>query len=107
MEEMFSDKALMSPDNFGLQPDYHSLMMNSGVGGVIPFRDATRLPVFGSDELMSAAASVISEAASFTPPEIRHEDDTSSTAIKAKIAAHPRYPRLLQAYIDCHKVITN
>lgn len=96
MEEMY--KALMSPDNFGLTPDYHSLMMNSGVGGVIPFRDTTRLPVFGSDELMSAAAS---EAGSFTPPEIH---DASSAAIKAKIAAHPCYPRLLQAYIDCHKV---
>lgn len=86
----YSDKALMSPDNFILPSDYNSFI-SSGV-----FR-----PMFGSDELLSAA-SAISEAASFTP-EIRRDEDMSS-AIKAKIASHPRYPRLLQAYIDCQKV---
>ncbi|MQM07726.1 hypothetical protein Taro_040568 [Colocasia esculenta] len=32
------------------------------------------------------------------------EGFSSSSAIKAKIAAHPRYPHLLDAYIDCQKV---
>lgn len=74
-----------------------------------------RIPTFGSDELLSAAASAISEAAapiSSTPPpppppphEIQPpEVEDVSTVIKAKIASHPCYPRLLEAYIDCQKV---
>ena len=35
--------------------------------------------------------------------EIQREKDMSSV-IKAKIASHPSYPRLLEAYIDCQKV---
>ncbi|KAL9423879.1 hypothetical protein AB3S75_035884 [Citrus x aurantiifolia] len=71
-----------------------------------------RIPTFGSDELLSAAASAISEAAapiSSTPPPHPHEIqppevEDVSTVIKAKIASHPCYPRLLEAYIDCQKV---
>lgn len=77
-----------------------------------------RFPVYGSDELMSAA-SAISEAASATA-ELRrtsrrdhlnnyHNNCSSNpgqppSLVKAKIASHPYYPRLLQAYIDCQKV---
>lgn len=86
----YSDKALMSPENLLLPSDYQSFISCGA------FR-----PMFGSDELLSAA-SAISEAASVTR-EIQREEDMSS-AIKAKIASHPRYPRLLQAYIDCQKV---
>ncbi|KAK9277256.1 hypothetical protein L1049_006795 [Liquidambar formosana] len=87
----FSDKALMSPDNLILPSDYQCLI-SSGA-----FRS-----MFESDELLSAA-SAISEAASITPHEYQREEDMCS-AIKAKIASHPRYPRLLEAYIDCQKV---
>ncbi|KAK5838742.1 homeobox protein knotted-1-like 6 [Gossypium arboreum] len=86
----YADKALMSPENLILPSDYHAWLCSSG-----------RVPMFGSDELISAA-SAISEAASITP-EIRREEDMSCV-IKAKIASHPSYPRLLQAYIDCQKV---
>ncbi|KAL2903278.1 Homeobox protein knotted-1-like 6 [Bienertia sinuspersici] len=88
----YSDKALMSPENLLLPSDYHhSFIMNSG---------NTTAVRFGSDELISATC--ISESASITP-EMPPDDDTSSS-IKAKIASHPHYPRLLQSYIDCHKV---
>ncbi|GLT50371.1 hypothetical protein SLA2020_238610 [Shorea laevis] len=89
--EYAPDKPLMSPpDSLIVPSDYHALLCSSG-----------RVPMFGSDELLSAA-SAISEAASFTP-EIQQEEDMSFI-IKAKIASHPSYPRLLEAYIDCQKV---
>ncbi|GLU21653.1 hypothetical protein SLE2022_377810 [Rubroshorea leprosula] len=88
--EYASDKALMLPDNPILPSDYHALLCSSG-----------RVPMFGSDELLSAA-SAISEAASIAP-EIQREEDMTSI-IKARIASHPSYPRLLEAYIDCQKV---
>jgi hypothetical protein len=91
-------KALMSPDNLIIPTaDYYQGFLSSA--GAL--RDHHRIPIFGSDELLSAA-SALSEAASFTP-EIQREEDMSSV-IKARIASHPCYPRLLQAYIDCQKV---
>ncbi|KAK8627421.1 hypothetical protein V6N13_135033 [Hibiscus sabdariffa] len=86
----YADKALISPESLILPSDYHAWLCSSG-----------RVPMFGSDELISAA-SAISEVASITP-EIRREEDVSCV-IKAKIASHPSYPRLVQAYIDCQKV---
>ncbi|KAE8716553.1 Homeobox protein knotted-1-like 2 [Hibiscus syriacus] len=86
----YADKALMSPENLILPSDYDAWLCSSG-----------RSPMFGFDELFSAA-SAISEAASITP-EIRREEDISCV-IKAKIVSHPYYHRLLQAYIDCQKV---
>ncbi|KAK1268251.1 Homeobox protein knotted-1-like 6 [Acorus gramineus] len=53
------------------------------------FRD--RIPIFGSDPV-------------FAPPPAPTAEEEISAAIKAKIASHPRYPRLLEAYIDCQKV---
>ncbi|CAO2828850.1 unnamed protein product [Amaranthus hypochondriacus] len=85
--EDYSDKSLISPDNLILPSDYHSLIMNSG---------NTTAVRFGSDELINATC--LSESTSVTP------DDHTSNSIKIKIASHPHYPRLLQAYIDCHKV---
>ncbi|GMH01580.1 hypothetical protein Nepgr_003419 [Nepenthes gracilis] len=94
----YSDKVSMSPENVMLPSDYQALIASAGGS----FWD-NRMPIFGTDELMPVAASAISSAASVTP-EIRRLDDDVSTAIKAKIASHPRYPRLLQAYIDFQKV---
>ncbi|KAE8730213.1 Homeobox protein knotted-1-like 6 [Hibiscus syriacus] len=85
----YADKALMSPENMILPSDYHAWLCSS-----------VRVPMFGSDELISAA-SAISEATSITP-EIRREEDISCV-VKAKVASHPSFPRLLQAYIDCQK----
>ncbi|MBA0719082.1 hypothetical protein Golax_006789, partial [Gossypium laxum] len=56
----------------------------------------------GSSSGISDADSVIAEI-----PRAGFEDDrVSSTAIRAKIASHPLYPKLLQAHIDCHKLGT-
>lgn len=86
------DKSWMSPENliFPSHHDYSTLLCPG------------RIPTFGSDELLSAA-SAISEAAPIATPEIHPEEDMS-TLIKAKIASHPSYPSLLQAYIECQKV---
>ncbi|PWA52973.1 KNOTTED-like homeobox protein [Artemisia annua] len=56
--------------------------------------------LYGSDELLSATASVISKSVS-KPNDHDHENDE---AIKAKIANHPLYPKLLDAFIDCQKL---
>ncbi|CAL5349862.1 unnamed protein product [Camellia sinensis] len=95
----YTDKVLMSPDNLMFPADYQTFY-SSSYGA-----DHHRIPYFGSEELMSAA-SAISEAASITPGVRRnHENhDDMSSFIKAKIASHPFYPKLLQAYIDCQKV---
>ena len=102
----YSDKALMSPENLILPSDYPSLISSATVG----FHDHhhNHRLMFGSDEvhdhheLLSVASAAISEAASITP-EFQTSEDVSNL-IKAKIASHPTYPRLLQAYIDCQKV---
>ncbi|KAL4278942.1 hypothetical protein GQ457_03G026270 [Hibiscus cannabinus] len=90
MGDQHVDNALMSPENMIFPSDYQSRICVSD-----------RVPAFGSDELISLA-SAISEAASVTP-EIQREVDISNV-IKAKIASHPYYPRLLEAYIECQKV---
>lgn len=40
----------------------------------------------------------------YESPDEDHNDDAGASVIKARIASHPRYTRLLQAYIDCQKV---
>ncbi|ESQ28163.1 hypothetical protein EUTSA_v10019184mg [Eutrema salsugineum] len=86
----YSEKASMM-----MPSDYQSLLCSSAgdnnnrVSGV-----------FGSDELLSAAASALSSSAEMAPRIRRAEDNF----IKSKIASHPLYPRLLQTYIDCQKV---
>ncbi|KAG6708217.1 hypothetical protein I3842_06G069600 [Carya illinoinensis] len=92
----FSDnyKTLLYPENLILPAaDYYQSFFSSAS----TLRD-NRVPIFGSDEPFSVA----SEAASIAP-EIQREEDMSSM-MKARIASHPSYPRLLQAYIDCQKV---
>lgn len=99
----YADKVLMSPENLTLPSEYYHSLLSSN-----------RFPVFGSDELISAA-SAISEAASATAGIRRScsrrdqqgggvDDHAHPSVIKAKIASHPLYPKLLHAYIDCQKV---
>ncbi|XP_071706362.1 homeobox protein knotted-1-like 6 [Rutidosis leptorrhynchoides] len=77
---------------------------------------------YGSENLLTATASIISEAVSVaaTPDEIpfpirrrnnRQRDqnkndvvDDDNNSIKAKIANHPLYPKLLDAFIDCQQL---
>ncbi|KAK7307232.1 hypothetical protein VNO77_40110 [Canavalia gladiata] len=86
----YADKALMTPENLIFPSDYHSLLISASTAG--------RVPVFGSDELLPA------EPSSAVAGIQRQVDDVATTVMKAKIASHPHYPRLLQAYIDCQKV---
>ncbi|XAR48088.1 hypothetical protein NMG60_11030799 [Bertholletia excelsa] len=96
MEEMYglypttsnySDKVLMSPENLMVPSDFQSLVS-------FPTVDHYRWPIFGSDELISVAS---------VTPGFRRSDGVHDD-IKARIASHPRYPKLLEAYIDCQKV---
>ncbi|KAK7309710.1 hypothetical protein RJT34_06661 [Clitoria ternatea] len=86
----YADKALMTPENLIFPADYHSFLMSTTAA-------AGRIPMFGSDELLPAEPSSSSAVQ-------RPQDDVVTTIMKAKIASHPHYPRLLQAYIDCQKV---
>nr|XP_043624991.1 homeobox protein knotted-1-like 6 [Erigeron canadensis] len=100
---------LISPQ----QPEYHA---------VDHYHRTTAF--YGSDHLLSATASVISEAVSVADhsqfprrrshhrSNQRDDDDQSRNddvfvhhdVIKAKIASHPLYPKLLDAFIDCQKL---
>lgn len=110
----YADKALMSPDNLMMMDytyNYHPLVSSSA---------ADTIPFYGSAEV--AACGFHCSAASSMTPDVRQQgeggggggdrrrddvdddDDGSSMMIKAKIASHPCYPKLLHAYIDCQKV---
>lgn len=88
----FSPKSFVSPDNDLILPlhlDYRTLLSVSSTN----FRD--RIPIFfGSDE------ELLSEAEAPNSVHPQHP----LTLFKPKILSHPTYPRLLQAYLDCHKV---
>ncbi|XP_016202429.1 homeobox protein knotted-1-like 6 isoform X1 [Arachis ipaensis] len=104
MEEMYgvpstaeyADKALMTPENLIFPADYHSFLMSASSSSSASAAAAT-IPMLGSDELLSAAGIQQQQ-----PPH--NNEAMASTMMKAKIASHPHYPRLLQAYIDCQKV---
>ncbi|KAI3730907.1 hypothetical protein L1987_62087 [Smallanthus sonchifolius] len=110
----------ISPENYLISAS-ESLVVHSSVDHYWPF--------FGSDDLLSVAASVITDAASIetNPNQINlprrrinrqsdqaknngvdagdgDDDDASADTMKAKIASHPSYSKLLDAYIDCQKV---
>ncbi|GMY14876.1 homeobox protein knotted-1-like 6 [Fagus crenata] len=93
-----------SMDNY-LINNYNYQAFHSPVPGL-----SDRVPVFGPDRLLTgSSSSAVSDAASMVV-EIQRggggasSDDEVSGAIRAKIASHPLYPKLLQAYIDCQKV---
>ncbi|MED6160612.1 Homeobox protein knotted-1-like 6 [Stylosanthes scabra] len=107
MEEMYgvpstadyAEKALMTPENLIFPvADYHSFLMSASSSSSASAAAAT-IPMLGSDELLSAAG--IQQQQQQTP---HNSEAMASTVMKAKIASHPQYPRLLQAYIDCQKV---
>ncbi|CDY41448.1 BnaA08g20500D [Brassica napus] len=96
----YSDKPvmMMSQDNLMFPSDYQTLLCSSA-------GDNRVSDVFGSNELLSVAASAMSSEAASMGPEIRtNNGNVSLGVVKAKIACHPSYPRLLQAYMDCQKV---
>ncbi|KAI3871277.1 hypothetical protein MKX03_017522 [Papaver bracteatum] len=93
--------------------NYQSLLLSSSLA----FQDHHhRVPIFGSDRFFSSSSSANcnSVAAAHehhqttTTNHIHPEEDEDDTMMmsmqKAKIATHPRYPSLLQSYIECQKV---
>ncbi|XP_050208538.1 homeobox protein knotted-1-like 6 isoform X2 [Mercurialis annua] len=98
------DKAsslIMSPENNLILPSGYSYATNSFLSSEA-FQNRIINPLFVSDELISAASAV-------SHPEIPvtgtgEDEDHVTSFFKARIASHPYYPRLLQAYIDCQKV---
>ncbi|KAJ0049508.1 hypothetical protein Pint_15475 [Pistacia integerrima] len=86
-------------ENMVTWANYHNIST-----AVVAFGD--RHPVYGSEQLGSGSSG-ISDAASMVPEIQRNGSDEQaavSSAIRAKIASHPLYPKLLEAYIDCQKV---
>ncbi|KAK4402769.1 Homeobox protein knotted-1-like 6 [Sesamum angolense] len=101
----------MSPENLMIPVDqyyqyhhYHSMF---------PSGDHRQLiPVFGSEELGSRCSGVSLDHQSAASVNVQNQQtegegdgqEGSTVMIKAKIASHPSYPKLLDAYIDCQKV---
>ncbi|KAL7133121.1 hypothetical protein ABFS83_12G119600 [Erythranthe nasuta] len=118
-----TDKALMSPENLMIIPmEYHHHYNNSSS----LFSDddypppphhhhqTTMLPVFGSSAVHYYNSAVVTsdqdqESVSINNNNNNNNDDDvaaslmSSSEMKAKIASHPSFPKLLHAYIDCQK----
>lgn len=65
---------------------------------------------FGSDPIFPASSSAVSDAASMAAAEAQRGSggggfaDEVSGGVREKIASHPLYPKLLEAYIECRKV---
>ncbi|KAI3467554.1 hypothetical protein Pfo_024217 [Paulownia fortunei] len=99
----YADKALMSPENLMIPMEYHQYHDHSFISSG---DHLYRIPVFGSDELGFQCSVVSHESASNNVQNQREgdEDEEASSVIKAKIASHPSYPKLLDAYINCQKV---
>ncbi|KAK2663728.1 hypothetical protein Ddye_002302 [Dipteronia dyeriana] len=66
--------------------------------------------VYGSQQFgsgssgLSDAASMVAQLQTNNNNSNTSEEAEVSSAIRARIASHPLYPKLLQSYIDCHKV---
>lgn len=95
--------------DFLVQPSMDNYMVanyQSFSSPVVGFGD--RVPVFGPDRLLSGSVSSVETDAASMAAEIQRGGSGEEVygATRAKIASHPLYPKLLQAYIDCHKVKT-
>jgi hypothetical protein len=124
MEELYglqstsSDYSLQVPSENMAAPAanyYHPVGFTSPAG-------EPSFPVFGSEQMfcgssVSDAASMVAELHQKQQQQQqqrggvgdhcnRNNSEEVSCAIRAKIASHPLYPKLLEAYIDCQKVYT-
>ena len=123
MEELYglqstsSDYSLQVPSENMVSPVanyYHPVGFTSPAG-------EPSFPVFGSEQMFCGSS--VSDAASMGAElhqkqqqqsggvgvgdhSNRNNSEEVSCAIRAKIASHPLYPKLLEAYIDCQKVYT-
>ncbi|KAI3439544.1 KNOX1 domain-containing protein [Psidium guajava] len=65
--------------------------------------DRRQFLVPGSSAVSDAGSSMVAVADDGEEEEDDVGDDVSTT-LRAKVAAHPLYPKVLEAYVDCHKV---
>lgn len=79
--------------------------------GFVHPQSATSFHLSGLDHQLVPGSSAISDAGSSMVvvadgegEEGEEDDGDVSTTLRAKIAKHPLYPKLLEAYVDCHKV---
>ncbi|KAF9667889.1 hypothetical protein SADUNF_Sadunf15G0070100 [Salix dunnii] len=89
LQSTSTDYSLLVPSENEVAPVvpnyYHHMGFPSAAG-------EASFPFFGSEQLLCGSS--VSDAASM---------EEASCAIRDKIASHPLYPRLLEAYIDCQK----
>lgn len=57
-----------------------------------------------TDNTTAATEASIAAGGGGGAPSAGADSVSTSSSVKAMIASHPRYPRLLEAYIDCQKV---
>ncbi|GFZ17448.1 homeobox knotted-like protein [Actinidia rufa] len=86
----YSDNRQPPPENLSSPVSYYPFAS--------PPAFCDRSPMFGPSDrhLMFSASSAVSDDAA--PMEV-------SNAVRAKIAAHPLYPKLLESFVDCQKVL--
>lgn len=99
MDDMYNH-VFTTPENLIMPVDYQAYYSSSASGG----DHSNRFPVFGSGELISVSESASIRRNSNGYDHSHVDDDVHNSVIKGKIASHPWYPRLLDAYIDCQKV---
>lgn len=108
--DYYVDKALMSPENMMMPEEYNHYHYNSPMTSADHHHHHhhhRNIPMFGSDELGFQCSVVSQDSASVNVQNQRDEDEEDFSVIKAKIASHPSYSKLLDAYIDCQKVFKN
>ncbi|XP_076893043.1 homeobox protein knotted-1-like 6 [Bidens hawaiensis] len=120
MEEMYGFHSTSSYTNIPPEENYNLIPENNNNLGFQSSVDHY-WPLCGSDDLLSVAASVVTDSVTTEPahkqiinyilPKTRfnrqRDDDKANDdddTIKEKIASHPSFSKLIDAYIDCQKV---
>lgn len=100
--EDYADRALMSPENLMIAAEYTQYYQYDPAG----FESAG----FRHQCCESAASVTVHHHENQNNNNNYYNNDDelayseNSSVIKARIASHPCYPKLLHAYIDCQKV---
>lgn len=64
-----------------------------------------RLPPFGSEHLPSVSSAASDAAFMAVEIQTARASEESADVIRAKIASHPLYPKLVDAFVECQKVV--
>ncbi|KAL9149620.1 hypothetical protein ABFS82_12G119400 [Erythranthe guttata] len=105
--EYIADKALMSPENLMIPMEYHQYHYNPDDHNPPPppHHHHQQTTMFGSSGFQYYSSAVTSQVdqESVSINNNNNQDDDVASLMKAKIASHPSFPKLLHAYIDCQK----